>query len=235
MKLSKRMEALIRLLPEGCVAADVGCDHGFVSIELVQRGICPRVIAMDVRSGPLSRAEEHIREAGLEDSIETRLGDGFGALKPGEADGCIIAGMGGRMIQKILTEGRNLALDMKALVLQPQSEIPEFREFLRENGFRILKSDVVYEDGKYYFPMLVAPGEEEILPVEEQELADRFGRDLLCPGSPLEDYLNRHRKNLTKLLTDIRDRGIRDEARLAELEHDLGLTEKALERLSIHS
>jgi tRNA (adenine22-N1)-methyltransferase len=85
--LSNRMQALTDMVTPGTVITDVGCDHGFVSVYLVQKGISPRVIAMDVRSGPLEHAREHIREYGLEDRIETRLSDGLHSLKTGEAAG----------------------------------------------------------------------------------------------------------------------------------------------------
>jgi tRNA (adenine22-N1)-methyltransferase len=232
MRLSERMEAILRLMPEGHTVADVGCDHGFVSMELVLREIGPKVIAMDLREGPLSRARDHIAMRDLEGKVETRLSDGFAALTPGEADACIIAGMGGRVMQKILTEGRDCAMQMSALVLQPQSEIPEFRAFLRENGFRIRKNDVVFDEGKWYFPMLVTPGEEETLSPEEQELADRFGADLLKPGSPLRPYLEWQRDKLGSILADIRQKGVRDEARLTDLETDLAWTQKALDRVN---
>ena len=68
--LSNRMQALTDMVTPGTVITDVGCDHGFVSVYLVQRGLSPRVIAMDVRSGPLERAREHIREYGLQERLE---------------------------------------------------------------------------------------------------------------------------------------------------------------------
>lgn len=89
--LSNRMQALTDMVTPGTVITDVGCDHGFVSVYLVQRGLSPRVIAMDVRSGPLERAREHIREYGLQDRIETRLSDGLHGLKTGEANGSVPA------------------------------------------------------------------------------------------------------------------------------------------------
>ena len=92
--LSNRMQALTDMVTPGTVITDVGCDHGFVSVYLVQKGLSPRVIAMDVRSGPLERAREHIREYGLQDRIETRLSDGLHGLKTGEANGMICAGHG---------------------------------------------------------------------------------------------------------------------------------------------
>lgn len=153
--LSNRMQALTDMVTPGTVITDVGCDHGFVSVYLVQKGISPRVIAMDVRSGPLEHAREHIREYGLEDSIETRLSDGLHSLKTGEAAGMICAGMGGPLMEKILTEGREQARGFKELILQPQSEIPHFRTFLMEEGYLLTDENIIYEEGKYYFMMKV--------------------------------------------------------------------------------
>ena len=76
MKLSRRLEALIRLVPEGSAVLDVGCDHAYVPIALVERGISPCAVASDVRPGPLQAAREHILEAGLSEKIRTRLADG---------------------------------------------------------------------------------------------------------------------------------------------------------------
>mgnify|MGYP003307991978 CR=1 FL=1 len=84
--LSERLRSLADLVTCGNRVCDVGCDHGFLSIFLVQKKISPSVIAMDVRSGPLSRCEEHVREHELEAYIETRLSDGLDQLKIGEAD-----------------------------------------------------------------------------------------------------------------------------------------------------
>ena len=153
--LSNRMQALTDMVTPGTVITDVGCDHGFVSVYLVQKGLSPRVIAMDVRSGPLERAREHIREYGLQDRIETRLSDGLHGLKTREANGMICAGMGGPLMEKILTEGREQAKEFRELILQPQSEIPHFRTFLMEEGYLLMDENIIYEEGKYYFMMKV--------------------------------------------------------------------------------
>ena len=102
MELSKRLAAVAAMVTKGNIVCDVGCDHGYVSIYLVREKISPRVIAMDVRPGPLAQAKEHILMYGLSDYIETRLSDGVDALNEGEADTLILAGMGGRLMEGIL-------------------------------------------------------------------------------------------------------------------------------------
>ena len=89
IRLSARMEAVAALCEKGSCGADVGCDHAYVSIYLVQNGIFDRMLAMDLRKGPLSAAEEHIRDEGLDAKIECRLSDGLCELRAGEADSVI--------------------------------------------------------------------------------------------------------------------------------------------------
>ena len=155
MQLSERLNTILSLVSQSKCVADVGCDHGFVSIELINRKIAENVIAMDIRQGPLMRAQEHIMQTRLSDKIQTRLSDGVAALKPGEADSLIIAGMGGNLVIHILENGKETVKDMKQCILQPQSEIQKVRKYLRENDFKIIEEKMVFEDGKYY-PMMKA-------------------------------------------------------------------------------
>ncbi len=180
--LSNRMQALTDMVTPGTVITDVGCDHGFVSVYLVQKGLSPWVIAMDVRSGPLERAREHIREYGLQDRIETRLSDGLHGLKTGEADGMICAGMGGPLMEKILTEGREQAQGFAELILQPQSEIPHFRTFLMDEGYLLLDENIIYEEGKYYFMMKVRWLGTMTDDAVRQKVGDSWKTEGLDPG-----------------------------------------------------
>lgn len=153
--LSKRLRMLADMVTVGSRVADVGCDHGFLSIWLVQAGVSPRVLAMDVKKGPLAAAREHIEAYSLGDYIETRLSDGLKSFEAGEAETLICAGMGGRLMERILTESMDKAKRFTELILQPQSELWEFRMFLRREGFEVLQEEAVCEDGKFYFAMKV--------------------------------------------------------------------------------
>lgn len=156
IQLSKRLQAVADLLTEEtqkhCVA-DVGTDHGYIPIYLVEQGICKNAIAMDINKGPLQRAKEHIALHGLGDYIQTRRSDGLAALKQGEVSAIVIAGMGGATMSGILEAGKSVITEDTLLVLQPQSELLEFRTYLQENHFDILQEDMVQEDGKFY-PMM---------------------------------------------------------------------------------
>ncbi len=150
MKVSDRLEMVIAAVREADCVADVGTDHGFVPVELVRRGIAKKAVAMDVRPGPLSRAVEHIRAAGLEEKIETRLSDGLLGLSAGEVQAVVIAGLGGELMIRILDEGRHVWESVEQWVLSPHTDLFKVRKWLWENGFSIVREDMVFETGKYY-------------------------------------------------------------------------------------
>ena len=99
--LSKRLLAVAGFVTPGSRVADIGTDHAFVPIYLMEHKIVPSALAMDIGKGPLLAAEEHIKEHGLEKYITARQSDGVLALQDGEADSVIIAGMGGALVIKI--------------------------------------------------------------------------------------------------------------------------------------
>ena len=105
--LSRRLRTVAGMVTRGHRVCDVGCDHGFVPVYLVQQGISPGVLAMDLREGPLRAAREHVSAYGLEGQIETRLSDGLHNYKAGEADTLICAGMGGGLMMRILEAERD--------------------------------------------------------------------------------------------------------------------------------
>ena len=139
MKLSERLNTVVSFVKPGSRVADVGTDHGYVPIELAQRGIISHGLAMDVRKGPLERAKEHIRQYGLEDVIEIRLSDGICQLQDHEADTVIVAGMGGELVIHILEEGRRFWDQIGHWILSPPFELDKIRDYLVPQGFAIAR------------------------------------------------------------------------------------------------
>ena len=226
MKLPERLETIISMVPKCDTAADIGCDHAYVSIALVERGIAKRAIACDINTGPLKHAEENIRTAGVEEKIETRLCDGLSGVKAGEADTVIIAGMGGMLMEKIL-DGR--LKDFPNYVLSPQLDIPHFRHFLIDHGCTIEDEQMVEEDGKFYVVMqvkcnrrelLVKPNAHEKRPqTYDTELKQPYRRDidflfggwLLQKKDPvLKSFLDKERARYQDILTKTDQTEIRE-------------------------
>lgn len=229
MELSKRLQAVADLVTPGGIVADIGTDHGYIPIWLVESKKNPGAIAMDINKGPLAAAKAHILEYGLSDYIETRLSDGVMALKPGEADSIVIAGMGGALVIKILTEGRDVLDAVGECILQPQSELFKVRKFLQENGYRITEEDMVFEDGKYYPMMKVIKGPDE----DYGKLELLYGRKLLCSCHPvLLQYLEWEISVKEKVLSELeKAEGEKSRRREEEIEAELAEARRALEMM----
>lgn len=208
--------------------ADVGTDHGYIPIALVQEKIIPSALAMDVNPRPLERAKQHIRESHLESDIHTRLSDGVQSLQPGEADSVLIAGMGGALTVKILQEGREVLRTVKELILQPQSEIDKVRRYLEQAGYKITKEDMVWEEGKYYQVMKAEAGEMHY----DCENFYHYGKLLLESGHPvLRKYLTQRRALCEQLLKKLDQEGRieeRTQARLQEIKEEIQRIDTAL-------
>lgn len=191
MELSKRLQMVASMVTPGMRLADVGTDHAYIPIYLTEQQVIPEAIAMDINKGPLERAEEHIKEHGLEDRIQTRLSDGLQKLKAGEVDAMIAAGMGGALVIRILEDGKEVAKSLKELILQPQSELEKVRRYLLQNGYRIIDENMVLDEGKYYPMMKIQPcSEEETEEYATEEL--KYGKWLLQKANPvLKQFLEK--------------------------------------------
>lgn len=230
-ELSKRMQAVADMVSSGSRVCDVGCDHGYVSIYLLQSKKVPAVLAMDINKGPLLRAEEHIHKYGVEEQVTLRLSDGLAAYRKGEADTLICAGMGGRLLMNILSREPDKTDDFKELVLQPQSEIPAFRKFLREKGYHLLEEDMVLEDGKFYPVMKAARGNrQEEKEIQLQEMEDMLGPLLLKQRHPvLLLFLKREISIRQEILKELEGHGMdgRISLRKKQLQRELKLLQDA--------
>lgn len=237
-RISKRLYAVADYVTEGKRVVDVGTDHAYIPIFLLQEGKCKRALAADIGKGPLERARENIAENGLSDRIETVLSDG---LKKIDADfECLIlAGMGGKLIREILSDDPEKTASFEELVLEPQSDLEALRLYLRENGFWIDRENMVLEDGKYYpiLHVIQKPVSEirESLPKEEKALllCDRYGYHLLKEGhSVLLSFLQKEEREKEKVLLHLEElakKGIPVEKRKEELGEELFLNRRAQE------
>lgn len=151
-RLSDRLQRLCDEVGPCETLADIGCDHGYVSMELVKTGKAAHVLAMDVNEGPLERARENVKAAGLSEQIELRLSDGLHNTMPDDHfDTILIAGMGGRLMTGILVAGLHKVSEASHLVLQPQSEIFLVREFLYRHSFSVEREVCLKDRDKFYF------------------------------------------------------------------------------------
>lgn len=228
------MKAVAAMVTSGGVLADVGTDHGYIPIALIQRQKIKSAIAMDINKGPLARAQDNIASARLGDYIQTRLSDGVAALGEGEADSILIAGMGGELVIHILSEGEKVCKAASELILQPQSDIRKVREYLRLHHYKIVDEDMICEDGKYYPMMRVINVELDNawMKMDEQTrvACDIYGPLLLRNGNPvLRRFLVRQHRQLTQILQTLQAQTLSEkiETRIAEVSEELQYNESA--------
>lgn len=228
VQISERLQAVVRLVTKGKVVADVGCDHAYTSIYLIEQGIATQVIALDVNRGPLERAKINIEKYGMQQQIETRLSDGIKELKPGEVHTLLIAGMGGPLMQQILMGHPEVLAQVEELVLQPQSEIREVRVFLEQIGFEIQQEQMLIDDGKYYVMMNAKKVEQ---PQKlEQEVFYRYGKHLLeSKNQCLNQFLQRELENCNSIIQKIQaNTSDKSRQKLLELQEDIRFCKEAL-------
>lgn len=233
LNLSDRLRLIAGLIKKGSKVADIGTDHGYLPIFLVKSGITDRVIAMDVRKGPLKKAEDNTRAFCVFDQIELRLSDGLAALEKGEADTVTISGMGGRLIQSILTNGMEKLDKSTRLIVSPQSELREFRIFLKEKGFLVLEEHMMTEDGQFYVIMECVYMGADYAPQTLEEAKLRYGESLLREkNESLKAYLYKEKRIAEGIYTQLSARNGQEAAvqeRLGQLRKDLDCIDFALE------
>ncbi len=234
VKISERLQTAASMVSDGYTLADVGTDHGYIPIYLLEQKKIPSAIAMDINEGPLERAKEHIRLYGLDPYIQTRLSDGVEALMPGETDSILIAGMGGGIVMHILEDGKEVCQAAKELILQPQSELERVRSYLMENGYEILAEDMVLEEEKFY-PMMKVRYTGTFSTTEDVEmlkLSHLYGGLLLKKQHPvLKTYLEKEQKLFLSIRENLEKQPESEKIanRLEEVKETLYYNGKAME------
>lgn len=164
LKLSRRLQAICDMVETGSRICDVGCDHAFVEIRLLQEGRIRSALAMDVSDGPLGRAESNLMLTELTSRCELRKSDGLAAYGIGEADTLICTGIGGLLMKSILDAEPLKTESFSRMVLSPQSEIHVVREELRNCGIGITDELFLKDQDKYYTVINAEPGHTGVRP-----------------------------------------------------------------------
>lgn len=163
LPISKRLLCCAGLVPAGSRVADIGTDHGYLGIYLLQNGLSPHVLACDLRKGPLENARKNAALFGVGDDMEFRLSDGLAGISPEELDCAVLAGMGGDLILRILSQCDWRKKDGLTFVLQPQSAGNVLRRHLCADGFEILREEPVQDGSFLYTVMQVRQGAPQAL------------------------------------------------------------------------
>ena len=191
--ISKRLELVASFVPQGSILLDVGSDHAYLPIELVERGQLKSAIAGEVVEGPYQSAVKNVEAHGLKEKIQVRLANGLEAFEEADQVSVItIAGMGGRLIATILEEGMDKLANVERLILQPNNREDDLRIWLQDHGFQIVAESILEEAGKFYEILVVEAGQMNLSASDV-----RFGPFLSKEVNPV--FIKKWQKEATKL------------------------------------
>ena len=191
--ISKRLELVASFVPQGAILLDVGSDHAYLPIDLVERGKIKSAIAGEVVEGPYQSAVKNVEAHGLKEKIQVRLANGLAAFEEADQVSVItIAGMGGRLIATILEEGLDKLANVERLILQPNNREDDLRIWLQDNGFQIVAESILEESGKFYEILVVEAGQMKLSASDV-----RFGPFLSKEVSPV--FVQKWQKEAAKL------------------------------------
>ena len=237
-RIPKRMLAIANLVDNSKVLADVGCDHAYISINLLENGKAERIIASDLREGPLNIAKDNIKLEGFEERIETRLCAGLCGYEAGEVDTILISGMGGMLVKEILSESIDVVRRADTLILEPQSDLRVVRAYLKDIGFEIIDEDMLNEGGKYYQIMKAVKSKERMEVCEDigAMAENEFGPILIKKKHPvLLEFLKKRKNHYERLLQNksfLTSQSATNNDRIAIIENELNMVKEALIRIN---
>ncbi len=158
MELTPRLRTIAELVPKGAIFSDIGTDHAYLPTWLLLNGVINKAIAADINEGPLDRARETAKKYHVENNVDFRLCDGLTDIQEGETDAIAIAGMGGDTIAHILGQAPWTKDPRITLLLQPMTSQKDLRQWLFQNGYCIVREQIVREGEKLYTILLVRGG-----------------------------------------------------------------------------
>lgn len=210
MHLDKRLQAVASLVPQGSRFADIGTDHAYLPVWLLEQGVIASAVAGDIAAGPCQAAQTTVAMHGAASSIAVRQGSGLAVLSPGEADCIAICGMGGSTIISILAADMAVAKGAQRLLLQPMAGAAALRRWLVAQGWCITREELV-DDEPHFYEIICAERAEKYAArasdAGEQcysEVEYLVGPALLRDGHPLlAKHIARQQASLHELLTNM--------------------------------
>lgn len=223
--LDGRLACAAAFVRKGSVVCDVGTDHAYLPVNLIQRGIAVRAVACDINEGPLDRAKKSAAKFGVTEKIRFVLADGLDGVEP-ERDGVtdiVICGMGGELIARIVDASAYTRKPEVNLVLQPMTCATELRQYLWDNGFRIPEERLCEAAGKIYTCIRASyDGEKRTYTPAELIL----GKHHIENRSPLfDEYAKTIVRRLKTQIDGMKKGGLdtaKEEADLASVENAIG-------------
>jgi len=217
MELSIRLKTIASMIEECDSAIDVGTDHGYVPIYLVENGVIKNAIASDINRGPVEKARKNINQSNVNDKVSCRLGSGLSTVSRGEVQIAIIAGMGGNLIRDILEADLDVVKEFKYMILQPVQNAEILREYLYITGYDILDEEICNDDGKFYEIIKVKYDNK---PIEVDKIYYEISKILLDKKSKvMQCFIEYKLQKYSKVYDNLNEKTILSKDRKAKLYH----------------
>lgn len=230
IKLDGRLKAIVELISDEKTIVDVGCDHGLIPNYLIENNLAKKIYASDISKDSLQKNIELTQKFNNQDKIISVLGDGLKPFYDTDFDAVIIAGMGGELISKIIKDSFE-TIKNRTLILQPMTAVVELREYLAENGFKIIEEKIVKVSKKYYEIFKVKRGFDE----NSKKYNCLYGYNLIEEKNPL--LIEFIEKNISELKTQLKsaEKGNSEEAkkRCEILKEDIKIREEILNECQV--
>lgn len=229
MILSDRLIKIAGFVKEDTSVLDIGTDHGYIPIYLIENNISKKIIASDISKNSLNKTIELVKSKGLERYISSRLGDGLQVISPKEVQGVIMAGMGGILIQNILEKDKEITDSIDYFIFQPMIASKELRKYLVENNFKIVDEELAREGDKFYEIIYAKRGNEAL----KEEIYYEIGEKLIDKKHPLLIDFIKNKIEITKpVLNNLKDKtSSRSKERYRELNSLVNDYREALKKI----
>lgn len=181
MRPDPRLSAIAELVRPGDRIADIGTDHGRLVLDLLERGVVRHAIAIDRAARPLANAAATLAHRDRT-QFELRRGDGLRALRPGEVDTVVLAGMGGGRIARLLDAAPAVVDALARIVLQPERDWIAPRRWIAARRFALVDERLVDDCGRFRLVCALEPGHDDDAPWSADDL--EFGRRLRHERNP---------------------------------------------------
>lgn len=160
IKLSPRLQAVARLIPQNSIVADIGTDHALLPIYLIQNSIATKVYAVDNKPGPLEMAKENLNYHQITD-VKIILQDGIKHL-PKDCNVIVICGLGSATILDILNEGETLLSSNPVLIIQSNVGMQQIRQWSSDKQWQIVHEELIKDNGIIYEVIKLAKGSSSL-------------------------------------------------------------------------
>ena len=188
-KLTKRLQVIFDLVSSR-VIADVGCDHGKLTKALFDKNKIDFAYVSDISKLSLEKAIKLLKD--YDGKFEAICCDGLSDYKDQDIGECIIAGMGGSEIIKII---ENSPIEISKYILSPQHNEIDVKKFMISCGYAITYDIIILDKGKFY--NIFKCEKSESREISDYELLfgkQNFSSDISDIKKYVEFYLEKYRK-----------------------------------------